>query len=109
MKRILQYLAIAATSLVIISCGNNKTAETEADHQEDTAHEGESAVVALTQQQYNTVGIILGNVESKQISGTFKASGVLDVPPQQGGGSDDEATVPEDVRQRRQLSRRRGK
>ena len=43
----------------------------------------ESNVVEFTSAQYMTAGIELGNVESKQISGTIRASGMLDVPPQQ--------------------------
>lgn len=50
-------------------------------HAGDT-HE-EPNTVSLTAVQYRTAGIVLGAVEQKQISGTFKASGVLDVPPQQ--------------------------
>lgn len=62
-----------------MSCGS-KTAEeavTE-DH-----HEEEENTVEFTTAQYKTAGIELGRVENKQISGTIKVNGKLDVPPQQ--------------------------
>jgi cobalt-zinc-cadmium efflux system membrane fusion protein len=63
---------------VFSSC--DKKAETQGEE-----HEGEedSNVVALTSAQANTAGIVLGSIEQKQISGTIKVNGVLDVPPQQ--------------------------
>ena len=41
-----------------------------------------STEVVLTQEQFKTSGILLGNVAQRNISGTIKANGVLDVPPQ---------------------------
>lgn len=40
-------------------------------------------MVELTEAQYKSTGIEFGKVEEKQISGTIKVSGILDVPPQQ--------------------------
>ena len=45
-------------------------------------HEDEN-LVQLTEAQSKTAGIMLGKIENKQISGTVKVNGVLDVPPQQ--------------------------
>jgi cobalt-zinc-cadmium efflux system membrane fusion protein len=39
--------------------------------------------VELTAEQFTTAGIKTGLVETKQISGTIKVNGMLDVPPQQ--------------------------
>lgn len=66
----------------LISCG---TANTKSEpHEEAGGHEdADSSIVTLTDAQYKSAGITLGKPEKKQISGTFRANGVLDVPPQQ--------------------------
>ncbi|HEU4575961.1 MAG TPA: efflux RND transporter periplasmic adaptor subunit, partial [Chitinophagaceae bacterium] len=66
----------------LMSCGNNNSPDLAAETPVET-HNEESNEVMLTQAQFNTAGIEFGSVEMKQISGTFKANGVLDVPPQQ--------------------------
>lgn len=72
---LLVLLGLVAT----LSCGNKVAEEAVAeDHNEETEN-----IVALTDPQYKTAGIELGKVEQKQISGTIKVNGSLDVPPQQ--------------------------
>lgn len=64
---------------LMISCGGKTTEEAiREDH-----HEEEENTVEFTAEQYKTAGIELGKVENKQISGTIKVNGKLDVPPQQ--------------------------
>ena len=75
-------LAVLAVSL-ITSCGNSSSKEAEATIVKEEKHEEENNEVSFTEAQYKTAGIELGRVEMKQISGTFKSNGVLDVPPQQ--------------------------
>ncbi len=71
-------LLIFFTTSLCISCGSKAAEEsTEAAVQE------EANVVEFTQAQYKTASIELGKIENKQISATIRASGVLDVPPQQ--------------------------
>lgn len=72
---------IAAVS----ACGSNSKPETEAISTKvpEEQHEVVATEVFLSEAQYKTADILLGNVEMKQISGTFKVNGVLDVPPQQ--------------------------
>ena len=65
----------------LVSCDNNKVAGEKQEEQHE-AHEEENGV-ELTPAQARTVGIQLGKVDKKQISGTVKVNGVLDVPPQQ--------------------------
>ena len=43
----------------------------------------EENTVVFTKAQFNTAGINFGQIEEKQISGTIKVNGLLDVPPQQ--------------------------
>ena len=38
--------------------------------------------VILTAAQFNSIGIQLGKLESRAVSSTIKANGMLDVPPQ---------------------------
>ena len=75
---LLAVLIISATS-----CGNNSSKESNTTIAEEEKHEKENNEVSFTAAQYKTAGIELGKVEMKQISGTFKSNGVLDVPPQQ--------------------------
>ena len=45
-------------------------------------HVDEPTTVEITKEQYQTVGIELGKITSQKLSGTIKATGVLDAPPQ---------------------------
>lgn len=73
------YLFILITA---VSCRNSEPEQHEEDHH-DVHEEGEEDVIQLNADQVKAAGIIIGKVEQKQISGTIKVSGVLDVPPQQ--------------------------
>lgn len=74
---------ISLMSAALLSCGDttkSPSAETRAEGHDDHAEEGN---VELTSAQAKNAGIELGKIEHKQISGTIKVNGVLDVPPQQ--------------------------
>jgi len=64
---------------LLISCGGKTT---EAPATKDS-HSEEENTVEFTEAQYKTAGIELGEVENRQISGTIRMNGKLDVPPQQ--------------------------
>jgi cobalt-zinc-cadmium efflux system membrane fusion protein len=70
-------LLVLFATILCISCGN-KAAEESTDAKEEEAN-----VVEFSEAQYETASIELGKVESRQISATVRASGMLDVPPQQ--------------------------
>lgn len=70
------FLLFAAVS--ITSC-NTETKDAPAEEN----HEEEETVVELTSAQIQNAGIKLGSIEEKQISGTIRVNGLLDVPPQQ--------------------------
>ena len=72
-------IALNFSMLFVISCGSKTTNEPA----EETKEEVNSTTVELTAAQYAAAGIELGKAEEKQISGTIRASGLLDVPPQQ--------------------------
>ena len=75
-KRIV-YIAVAAT--LLFAC---KNADNAPQTQTTETHTHAENVVELTPQQAQNGGIQIGNVEMRQLSGTVKASGMLDVPPQ---------------------------
>lgn len=74
-----KYITLLFIAMVFIaSCGKKTPKENPEEH-----HEEEENTVELTSDQYKTAGIEMGVVEMKQISGTIKVNGLLDVPPQQ--------------------------
>jgi cobalt-zinc-cadmium efflux system membrane fusion protein len=78
MTNILKHVLYLFVSIaVLVSCTNEPAQNTAEEH-----HEEEDGV-AFTEAQMVTAGIELGSVEEKQISGTIKVNGILDVPPQQ--------------------------
>jgi cobalt-zinc-cadmium efflux system membrane fusion protein len=80
--KIVYILFISLSGFALCSCGDKEKAaaiEAEADHSDG---EDENQV-ELTPEQFKNAGIELGNIEQKQISGTIKVNGILDVPPQQ--------------------------
>ncbi len=66
-------------SLLMFGCNDNATSE---ESTEEHREEAEN-VVELTGAQSKSAGIALGRIEEKQVSGTIRVNGVLDVPPQQ--------------------------
>jgi len=77
--KISQYIIYTLLVLSISGCNNGvEKAGAEQEH-----HEDEENVVEVTEAQMKNAGVALGALEKKQISGTIKVNGVLDVPPQQ--------------------------
>lgn len=78
-NKLFSILLIYTGSVATLSC---ETKAIEEAAKEDHHEEGENTI-EFTEAQYKTAGIELGKVENKQISGTIKVNGKLDVPPQQ--------------------------
>lgn len=73
------YYFLLFAALLITSCNKEiKDAPVEEHHEEE-----EETIVELTGAQIQNAGIKLGKIEEKQISGTIRVNGLLDVPPQQ--------------------------
>jgi len=72
-------IMITIMSVFLSSCGSKESSNVV----EEKHHREDENIVEFTAAQYQTAGIELGKIESKQISGTIKVNGVLDVPPQQ--------------------------
>lgn len=64
-------------SLIFASCGGSEEENIKEEHHDEGAD-----MVELTDAQFKTAGIEMGNIEMRTISGTIPASGMLDVPPQ---------------------------
>lgn len=83
MKPFIKYLskitAIAVTIVSIASCSSNSSKNDEEKKQPE-AHD--KKITELTQEQFNTVGIAVGTIEQKNLRSVVKASGYLNVPPQ---------------------------
>ncbi len=78
MNALKNILFIILPGILCIAC-KNEVPETPAEN-----HQGElENVVELSAAQMKTADIVLGKIEERQISGTIKVNGVLDVPPQQ--------------------------
>lgn len=75
------FYILSFTTLLLVSCGNEKKAENTAAATEAPAQEEPNTVV-LNAAQYNASGVILGQVEKKSISGVLKVNGTIDVPPE---------------------------
>lgn len=72
---------IATFITLLGACKNSSTkdakeANTHVDEHEHGSH------IELTTEQVKNAGIVLGSIEMRQLSGTIKATGMLDVPPQ---------------------------
>jgi cobalt-zinc-cadmium efflux system membrane fusion protein len=76
--RYLSILLLVAT--LAMSCGKNASTEAPA---EEEHHEESTNIVEFTQAQFRNAGIELSTITNRQISGTIRVNGVLDVPPQQ--------------------------
>ncbi len=76
--RSIRFLLLFASVTIWVSCAGDTSKQSE-----EVEKEEESNVAEFTQAQYKTARIEFGKIEKKQISGTIRASGVIDVPPQQ--------------------------
>jgi membrane fusion protein, heavy metal efflux system len=77
--RVFTAFALFFLSSILFSCRNTE----HHDHATEKEEVKEDSVVALSSAQMKTARVQFGQVEQRQISGTIKANGVLDVPPQQ--------------------------
>lgn len=71
-------LKLALPLLLLVAC--NKP---QAEQPPEKSEPSDQTVIVLTEAQYNMAGIKLGHIEKRAISKSIKATGFLDVPPQQ--------------------------
>ena len=76
MKSLFKYSLLLMITLMFTSCGSPK------DEKEPVKEEHhEDGLVSLTPEQYKVAEITLGVLEKKELSGTTKVNGILDLPP----------------------------
>jgi cobalt-zinc-cadmium efflux system membrane fusion protein len=67
-------------TVILMSCSKDDKSNTVSAKPAETENED---IVLLTSAQIKIAGIEMGKIEQKELSGTIKVNGVLDVPPQQ--------------------------
>ncbi len=66
--------------VLFIACGN-KT-EPKAEHADNNEHKGETTVVSLSDEQMKVAGIVMGDIEMKNLTTSISVNGTLAVPNQ---------------------------
>lgn len=75
------YKSLFILSFFFAACSSKNTEETAVEKPTKEAHDPNE--VEFSQEQYNSVGIRLGNVTNTNLTNYIKASGAITVPPQQ--------------------------
>lgn len=78
MRSIYKYLILLTFPFYLAGCSSPNA---EKEPEKETVHE-ESDIVTLTPEQHKLSEITLGDIELKELSGTTKVNGMLDLPPQ---------------------------
>lgn len=76
--KIIKPIAFFLLALLAVSCGS----KTEEEIKEEAHHPDAENTVELTEEQCSIIGLTLGGIEQKALSGAIKVNGMLDVPPQ---------------------------
>lgn len=76
------YTSLLIIALFLTACGSKKTEETAIASAATEAPEHEAEVVEFSNDQYNAIGLQLGNITNTNLSNYIKASGTIEVPPQ---------------------------
>lgn len=78
MRAIYKILVLLSFPFYMGGCSSPKT---EKEPEKEAVHE-KSDIVTLTPEQHKLVNITLGQIELRELSGTTKVNGMLDLPPQ---------------------------
>ncbi|NII81011.1 efflux RND transporter periplasmic adaptor subunit [Pedobacter riviphilus] len=78
MRSIYKYFILISFPFYLAGCSSPKS---EKEPEKEAVHE-KSDIVTLTAEQHKLSEITLGDIELKELSGTTKVNGVLDLPPQ---------------------------
>jgi membrane fusion protein, heavy metal efflux system len=68
--------------VLVAGCSGSKEEKADAAHEEHHHDEEEEGIVELSEVQYKAVGITLGAIQPRQLTGLLKVNGLMDVPPQ---------------------------
>ncbi|HRG26777.1 MAG TPA: efflux RND transporter periplasmic adaptor subunit [Chitinophagales bacterium] len=75
------YIIAFATIIVFASCNKNKSELHEEETEHHDEHENDNTAV-LSPEQMESIEIVLGSIEKKQLTASVKANGILKVPNQ---------------------------
>ena len=75
-----QYIILLIMCLALFGCGQEDPHDH--SHAAPTASKQETEEASLTQIQMQKIGLELGHFEQKPLNATIKASGILEIPPQ---------------------------
>lgn len=78
---LVKFMVVIFMAIAFAACSSKSESET-AEGGEEEHHEEEEGTVEFTEVQYKATGLTLGGIEKRQLSGTLKVNGLLDVPPQ---------------------------
>ncbi len=76
----MKYLIITGLTISLISCSSRSDRSAESNSK--GVESPRTSEVTLSEEQFRSIGIQLGSIEARSMSGNIKAHGVLDVPPQ---------------------------
>ncbi len=74
--------AVLLMALFIGACGSKQTSEESTNQNKSERQQEDENTVELSQEQAQTVGILLGSPQKRSLSGVLKVNGYIDVPPQ---------------------------
>lgn len=77
MKKIVYSTFILMAYLTVTSCGNGNTENTETQTEVDSDNR-----IKITQAQFDQIGMALGTLQEKEFPVIVKATGMIDVPPE---------------------------
>lgn len=80
MKLKLNIIILILLSIVLFSCNKNEKAEETKEKTEEHSENENETIASLTEEQMNTVGVTLGQIEMKELTAIIKANGALSVP-----------------------------
>ena len=81
-RSISKFLIMLGSVLVLSACSDTKATATEEDEHGHDEEEGTKTEVILTEAQFKTVGVEMGEIEMRNMKTVIKANGTTTVPPQ---------------------------
>src|SRR5690625_4363372 len=76
-------LAVIASTVLFTACGDQTNQSTQQEPHGDHAGEDQAeGTVSLTSMQRETIGLELGTLQNRNLTGTVRVTGELELPPQ---------------------------
>ena len=76
------FLTITALAFLATACGNNANQNEQQESNEQTGKEQSEGLVSLTALQREAIGLEIGALQYRNLTGTIQATGELKLPPQ---------------------------